>query len=514
MVNIYSNDKVDRFFWEESGSEGQTEAELTRLYGDHTLAFFGLALENEHFVAPDGLGLVNYRLMHGVAVVAGDPVCAPEAVEEVTRSFLKFCDAHCWRVAFYQARPDYLSAYSALKLSAFKMGEEAIISPQSFTLQGSAMANVRTTCRRGEREGVCIHWYEGVPPAPVMQQIERVSDAWLASKGEGQTEETGFSTGRFGEIMSSARWAEWIADLAPSSHGKQPGMPRFVTGVALTSSGEACAFVTFTPIYGTGRALDLMRRAPDAPPGVIELLLVRAIERFREEGAQVVSLGLAAWADSRHEMSAQQRRLASFVTDRLGLLGSPRTLFSFKQKFNPCWESRYLVTNTPLGLPRIALAVLDMRNYSGGLTHLIRKTLWQFLRYCLVGGANTLIDLLAFNILLWRFPTGNAQVLVGYNSIAYMCGAATSFFFNKYWTFRRAGQTSRREVTRFIISLLLEIIYSNGLIWLASKALQPFISNVTLWGDAAKVIALVIGMVISYTIMRFWTFSDAPKSQM
>ena len=200
MVNIYPK-LVDGFLGEGDSSHCRAVADLTRRYGDHTLAFFGLAPENEHFVAPDGIGLVNYRLMHGVAVVAGDPICAPEAVKDVTRSFLQFCPAHHWRVAFYQARPENVAGYRSLKLRAFKMGEEAMLSPQSFTLQGAAMANVRTSCRRAEREGVRIRWYEGVPPAEVMQQLERVSDAWLQSKGGAQTEETGFSTGRFDEML-------------------------------------------------------------------------------------------------------------------------------------------------------------------------------------------------------------------------------------------------------------------------------------------------------------------------
>ncbi|HEX3643350.1 MAG TPA: DUF2156 domain-containing protein, partial [Ktedonobacteraceae bacterium] len=132
----------------------QPEEELIRYYGSHTLAFFGLAPENLHFLAPDGEGLVNYRLVSNVAVVLGDPVCTPEAIEHVTRSFLDFCASHNWRVAFYQAYPEHLAAYHALKLRAFKIGEEAIINPQTFTLSGSAMANVRTSSRRAEREGV------------------------------------------------------------------------------------------------------------------------------------------------------------------------------------------------------------------------------------------------------------------------------------------------------------------------------------------------------------------------
>jgi phosphatidylglycerol lysyltransferase len=360
-----------------------TEAELTRYYGAHTLAFFGLAAENLHYLTPDEEGLVNYRLTNNVAVVLGDPVCAPEEFEHVTGHFLNFCALRDWRVAFYQAYPEHLDTYRALKLRAFKIGEEAIIHPQTFTLSGSAMANVRTTCRRAEREGVVLHWYEGVPPTEVMQQLEHISGAWLEHKAGKHASEMGFSMGRLDDLIDTAERADTVANISTTSNASHRAAPRLVTGVVTTSSGQACAFVTFTPVYGFstteatttcnpsevqgwGWTLDLMRRVPDAPPGVIELLLVRAIERFRSQGAQIVSLGMVAWADTRRDMTPVQRQLASFVTDRLHLSESRHTLFKFKEKFHPCWESRYVVASTTLGLPKIALAVLRVRNYSGG----------------------------------------------------------------------------------------------------------------------------------------------------
>ena len=142
-----------------------------------------------------------------------------------------------------------------------------------------------------------------------------------------------------------------------------------------------------------------------------------------------------------------------------------------------------------------------------------RSTLWQFLRYCLVGGANTLIDLFVLNLLLWRFPTNNVQTLALYNSIAYTGGALSSFFLNKYWTFRRKQKPTTREVVRFAISLFLEVIFSSVLVWLAGKALQPLIANVTLWGNASKLAAVVAGTVISYSFMRFWTFAGGQQDQ-
>jgi phosphatidylglycerol lysyltransferase len=366
------------------------EAELMREYGSNSLAFFGQAPQNRHFLAPDGAGLVHYRLVHHVAIVLGDPVCAPESREQVTRSFLDVCAHQHWRVAFYQASSEYLATYHALGLQAWKMGEEAILSPQTFTLHGSGLANVRISARRAERDAVRISWYEGVLPEEVLQQLEQVSSAWLKHKAGERTEETGFSTGRLDEVIESAERADAIARLSITCHNVPRVVPRFVTGVATTNAGTPCAFVTFTPIYGGispqaipmadqlkgqgwGWSLDLMRRVPDATPGVMELLLVRALERFRSCGAQVVSSGLVALANTNQEMTPLERKLARFATGNLHLLEHRESLFNFKQKFHPCWQSRFLVTNARLSLPKIALAVLRLRNYSGGgVTRLLR----------------------------------------------------------------------------------------------------------------------------------------------
>jgi putative flippase GtrA len=120
---------------------------------------------------------------------------------------------------------------------------------------------------------------------------------------------------------------------------------------------------------------------------------------------------------------------------------------------------------------------------------------------------------LTLNALLWRFPTNDVQVLVLYNSVAYISGALSSFFLNKYWTFRHKRRTTWGEVVRFVISLFLEVLYSNGLIWLAGVMLQPFIANPMLWGNASKLVAVVCGTVISYAFMRFWTFAGGSQDQ-
>ena len=46
IAHIYSMEQLAQAY--------RTEAELTRSYGNHALAFFGLAPENLHFMTPDG----------------------------------------------------------------------------------------------------------------------------------------------------------------------------------------------------------------------------------------------------------------------------------------------------------------------------------------------------------------------------------------------------------------------------------------------------------------------------
>ncbi|MDQ6645549.1 MAG: GtrA family protein, partial [Chloroflexota bacterium] len=71
------------------------------------------------------------------------------------------------------------------------------------------------------------------------------------------------------------------------------------------------------------------------------------------------------------------------------------------------------------------------------------RILREVLRFGLVGGLNTLVDLLILNALLWLFPTTSTLMLLVYSSLAYSLGAVNSFLLNKYWTFRYWQKVTR-----------------------------------------------------------------------
>jgi putative flippase GtrA len=142
------------------------------------------------------------------------------------------------------------------------------------------------------------------------------------------------------------------------------------------------------------------------------------------------------------------------------------------------------------------------------------RSLSQVLRFGLVGGLNTLVDLLILNGLLLLFPTTSALMLLAYNSLAYSLGGVNSFLLNKYWTFRHRQRTTRRELVRFTLTTLCGIGWSNSILWLASTVLHPFLINPTVWANASKVLAIAGTALISYAGMRLWVFvSKAQKEQ-
>jgi putative flippase GtrA len=119
------------------------------------------------------------------------------------------------------------------------------------------------------------------------------------------------------------------------------------------------------------------------------------------------------------------------------------------------------------------------------------RTIWQCVRFGLVGCVNTTIDLLVFNGLLWLWPAQGTARLVLFTTLAYACGALNSFVFNRYWTFQRTGRPNAREGARFLLVTLAAIVCNDLIVWLMSKILLPVHLTPTLWTNSSKVAAIV-----------------------
>ena len=136
----------------------------------------------------------------------------------------------------------------------------------------------------------------------------------------------------------------------------------------------------------------------------------------------------------------------------------------------------------------------------------ITNSVLQFVRFGITGVCNATIDILALNFFLWRFPTHAPGTIIAYNTVAYMLGATNSYLLNKYWTFRRGKTITGDELLRFITINVIGVLSNDCIFWVAVKIMHPFLSNLLLLTNVAKVCAVIGTAFISYTGMHLWVF--------
>jgi len=279
--------------------------------------------------AADGSGLIMYAVEGRSWVAMGDPVGTPGAERELVWSFRGLVDRYDGWPVFYQVRAEKVPLYLDLGLTLLKLGEEAVIPLESFSLEGGPRKGLRRARRVAESEG-CSFSVVSVEQVPaLLPELRQVSDRWLAAKN---TREKSFSLGRFDE----------------------PYLRRYPQAV-VRRNGAVVAFANVWP--GAGRSeisVDLMRYSEDAPSGVMDYLFVELMLWASAEGYGRFNLGMAPMSGMEdHALAPLWNRVGAFLYRHAEDFYNFRGLRAYKEKFAPSWEPRYLASPAGFVLPRI-----------------------------------------------------------------------------------------------------------------------------------------------------------------
>jgi phosphatidylglycerol lysyltransferase len=97
-----------------------------------------------------------------------------------------------------------------------------------------------------------------------------------------------------------------------------------------------------------------MRYHHEAPKGVMEALLTHLLVWGKAEGYRTLALGMAPMSGfERSPVAPLWSRLGTFLYEHGDALYNFQGLRTFKEKFNPDWQPRYLAYPGGLRLPRI-----------------------------------------------------------------------------------------------------------------------------------------------------------------
>jgi lysyl-tRNA synthetase, class II len=315
---------------------------LVATFGADTLAPFALRADKSYFFSSDETAFLAYRVVGGVAIVAGDPIGRSEAREELLRSFLEYAHERSWRVAVLGVSEPGLALYRSLGLRALYHGDEAVVETSRFTLEGRPIRKVRQSVHRLESAGFGVRV---LPAAEIddglRRELEEIAKTW-----RGTAPERGF-------VMA-----------LDALFGRADDESVFVVG--FDACGRPRGFLHFL-VCASGSALSLssMPRLADVPNGFTEWLIVEAIAWARRHEVERVSLNFSPFAallSADAKLSVGQRVQAATLRSMKGWFQLDNLLL-FNRKFFPTWQRRFVVYERRRDLPRVGVAALAAEAY-------------------------------------------------------------------------------------------------------------------------------------------------------
>jgi lysyl-tRNA synthetase class 2 len=249
---------------------------------------------------------------------------------ELVDEFRRVARARAWRLAFLGVGETLLPLYKSRGFRSLYLGDEAIVRPREFSLEGRPIRKVRQSVTRLERAGYRTRFLAAHELDDCLRaELGRVSDAW-----RGKWPERGFT-------MAMDSLDEGIFAIAEAPDGRIGG---FIQLVPSPASG--------------GYSLATMRRTRDTPNGLMEFLVVATIEWARELGTPELSLNFSVMGGVLRDATNRPKRMLRFGLLKLDRLFQIERLHSFNRKFDPEWRSRYICCERWSELPAVGMAYL------------------------------------------------------------------------------------------------------------------------------------------------------------
>lgn len=295
---------------------------------NRTDTMLALTGDKRFLLSEAGDAFVMYQV-HGVSwIVMGDPVGPRDAWGELLWNLRDLADRDQGRLLLYQVSSPVLDIGIGMGLSIVKYGEDAVVDLTIFTLDTPRLRALRKSERAVARKGARLHIVAASELGSILDELESVSDEWLAAKAQ---REKGFSLGHFDRDYLSC------FDVA-----------------VVTIDDRIVAFANLWLTANRKEAsVDLMRHRSDTPPGTMDYLLVNLMLWAQAHGYARFSLGMAPLSGIEdRRLAPAWAKAAAFIFRHGERFYGFRGLRTYKEKFAPGWEPRYIAGPGGIGLLR------------------------------------------------------------------------------------------------------------------------------------------------------------------
>ena len=304
-----------------------------------SLAYFALRRDKNYFIEREQRAALAYRAAAGIVIVSGDPVGDPAAFDDLLEQFAALCRTRAWRIAVIGVAVDMRAAWARIGLRSIYVGDEAVVIPELFSLEGRPIRKVRQSLHRLRREGYRVR---------VMRARELSEEDWQAARRVSSAYRPYMPAQGFSMAADDLR-ADEFADA--------------VLVFGEDSQGGLAGFLHFVPVPGsTALSLSAVKRLPQTPNGFTEFMLCEAFAWGRAHDVASVSLTFNAFGRLlRGEYEPRRRhQLARWMIHQLERVVQVERLHEFNRKFLPDWQPRYFACESLADLPAAILLIMSL----------------------------------------------------------------------------------------------------------------------------------------------------------
>jgi lysylphosphatidylglycerol synthetase-like protein (DUF2156 family) len=305
-----------------------SDAERVRVAGlvDNTtgdaLAPFALRSDKSYVFSPDRTAAVAYKVRFGTAVASGDPVGNAASHEAAIESFLSLTERNGWRPTVLGAGEKTTDIWRGHGMKGLCIGREVVLDVPAFSLAGRHNRNLRQAVSRATNAGVTTAIVPERSLDPAMRAA-LMDVARGAHRGGGA--ERGFSM-ILDHLLDGTHNNTMVA-YARDIDGRVVGFQRY----AMADKGRELS-------------LDVPYRAPDAPNGTDERLIIDVMAWAKEREAVRVSLAFAAFPELFGATTRNLGQKAAFrAVHELDRWIRLESLYRFLRKFNAFGQGRYVM---------------------------------------------------------------------------------------------------------------------------------------------------------------------------
>ncbi|GAA2745091.1 bifunctional lysylphosphatidylglycerol synthetase/lysine--tRNA ligase LysX [Terrabacter aerolatus] len=304
---------------------------------EDSLGYFATRRDKASVFSPDGRAAVTYRVVAGVSLASADPVGHPDSWQPAIEAWRAEAREFGWVPAVLGASEHGARAYAAAGgMRVLLLGDEAVLDAGRFDLRRASLTPVRRAVARATRAGLTVRIARQRELR--LEELEEIGDRAEAWRGSESDRGFSMALGRAGD----------------------PADNDVLHVTAHDADGVLVGVLSLVPWGRTGVSLDVMRRSPEAPNGVTELMVSELLAQSRELGLSRLSLNFcmfrAVFEDAERLGSGSLTRMGASVLGLFDRFWQLERLYRSNEKYEPTWVPRFLCYDDAVSLPQVSVA--------------------------------------------------------------------------------------------------------------------------------------------------------------